>query len=71
MAVVDHERAWLRLKEYVLSRPSHGQRDLNTEMARLEVECELPEGEQHFSGLPPVSRPSDERPARASVMASH
>ena len=36
---VDWERAWLRLKVTIASKPSHGKRDLFDAMGELEVEC--------------------------------
>lgn len=66
MAVVDHERAWLALKKVVTSKPSHGQRDLLSEMARIEIECEVPEGQEGFDGTPPAqhsSKPTEKPPA--------
>jgi hypothetical protein len=72
--VVNYERAWLRLKEHALSRSSHGQGHLLARMAELEIENEVPEGEEGFSSLP--ARMTD-RPARgadretATAMATH
>jgi peptide methionine sulfoxide reductase MsrB len=68
MAVVDHERAWLAFKKVVTSKASHGQRDLLAEMARIEIECEVPEGQQGYDGSPaPVheirTKPAEKRPA--------
>lgn len=62
MPVVNHERAWVRLKEVVLSKNSHGQRDLLHAISTLEVECVIPESEEGFDERPiPISRnrPSD------------
>jgi hypothetical protein len=36
--VVDYERVVTAIKEYVSRKPSHGQRDLLTAIARIEVE---------------------------------
>lgn len=71
MAVVDHERAWLRLKEHVLSKRSHGQAELLGVMASLEVENELSEGERDFSPLPPAAQgdQDDDAPSRALAAA--
>ncbi len=41
--LVDFERAWLEMKRLIVSKKSHGQRDLLTAMARIEVESELDE----------------------------
>lgn len=59
MPAVDYERAWLRLKAHLDSKPSHGKRDLFAEMARIEVESEVPEGQDLF----------DVRPLRGSQSA--
>lgn len=48
---VDFERAWLRLKQEVASKPSHGKRDLLTVMGELEVECMSPEAEEELDDL--------------------
>jgi hypothetical protein len=42
--LVDHERLLLDFKEYVIKKSQHGQRDLLTEIARLEVLHQLNEG---------------------------
>jgi len=68
MTVVDHERAWLALKKVVTAKKSHGQRDLLSEMARIEIECEVPEDQEGFDGAPPVhhsSKSSEPPPALA------
>jgi hypothetical protein len=73
MAVVDHERAWLRLKEHVLEKRSHGTSELVERMAELEVECAVPEGEEGYSQLPAHDKPADGRAAgngRESAMAT-
>lgn len=74
MPAVDYERAFLRMKEVVLSKNSHGQRDLLTAMSRIEVESQVPEGQEGFDATPlPVreahSTPSDDAPVRDVVMA--
>ena len=51
--LVDYERAWLELKANVLSKNSHGQRDLLATMAQAELDCRVPEGERDFDGSPP------------------
>lgn len=53
MAVFDSERAWLRLKEVVVQKGSHGRSGLLTEMARIEVECSLDDDARQFAE-PPV-----------------
>ena len=61
--LVDYERSWLRLKQHVLSKNSHGQRELLAAMARAEVECAIPEGEEGFDPAPLVKKPAT-RPLR-------
>lgn len=41
--LVDYERAWLELKREVVSKNSHGKRDLLARMAEIEVESEIDE----------------------------
>ena len=41
--IIDYERAWTDLKAQVLSKKSHGQRDLLTHMAQIEIDCRVPE----------------------------
>lgn len=36
---VDWERAWLKLKAHVRTKPSHGKRDLFDAMGDIEVDC--------------------------------
>lgn len=50
--IVDHERAWLSLKAYVMTRRSHGQDALLGQITRIELECSVPEGQEGFSDLP-------------------
>ena len=61
MAAVDYERCWLVLKEVVLSKKSHGQRDLLEAMTRAEVDSAVPEGQEGYDATPARSKPSDER----------
>lgn len=56
--LVDYERAWLALKEAIVAKPAHGQRDLLTAMARIEVESRVREGEEGIDPLPLHRRPS-------------
>lgn len=68
MAAIDYERAWLRLKEHVVSKRSHGQDELLLTLAQLEVENEIPESDEGFDARPRRPRglvPTDERPAVA------
>ena len=73
MSAVNYERAWLRLKEKILERRSHGTAGLAELMASIEVECEVPEGEEGFSDLP--ARQARSRDAaqegRVAEMATH
>lgn len=68
MAAVNYERVVLRLKEHVLSRRSHGQDALLQAITRLELECEVPEGEEGFSDLPLMS--ADGSSDRATAMTT-
>jgi hypothetical protein len=58
MTVVDWERAWLELKTYLLTKNSHGQRDLLSQLTRIEVACRLPEGERDFDPTPQRQSPT-------------
>lgn len=63
--LVDFERAWLELKAEIVSKNSHGQRDLLSRMAQIEVASRVPEGERDFDGstIPYHRRqPATERP---------
>lgn len=55
-ALVDYERAWLRLKVVIAEKPSHGKRDLFESMGEIEVEC-LMDGE--------LSRPQEQEAPRS------
>jgi hypothetical protein len=59
--IVDYERGWLRLREVILEKRSHGQDELLAQMARIELENELPEGAEDFDARPPrrTTRASD------------
>lgn len=50
--IVDYERSWLRLRELILEKRSHGQDELLAQMARIELENELPESEEGFDARP-------------------
>ena len=63
--LVDYEKAWLELKAYVVSKNSHGQRDLVGRMTHIEIDCRLPESERDFDDTP-RSMPSV-RPLREAV----
>lgn len=52
MPVVDYEKAWLEMKAFLVTKNSHGQRDLLTRMSHIEVECRLPESERDFDPTP-------------------
>lgn len=73
MAVVDHERGWLALKKYVASKSSHGKRDLLEEMTRIEIECEVPEGQEVYDGgpRPELHRLKSAEEPRQDRVASH
>jgi hypothetical protein len=47
---IDYEIAWADLKAHVLSKRSHGQRDLLARMGELEVQHRTPSG---AASLPP------------------
>jgi hypothetical protein len=62
--IIDYERAWTDLKAQVLSKKSHGQRDLLTHMAQIEIDCRVPEELRAFDPGPLYrSKPAD-RPLR-------
>lgn len=76
MAVVDHELAWLRLKAKLGTKRSWGADQVLLAMNTLEVDCQIPEGEQGFDSRP--TRPPVIPPAVAALaegqsidMASH
>jgi hypothetical protein len=50
--IVDHERAWMEMKAFLLSKNSHGQRDLLARMAQIEVDCRVPEEFRAFDPGP-------------------
>lgn len=52
MSVVDHERAWLKLKAAIVQKGSHGKRDLLATMAEIEVECSVDDRERNFDSGP-------------------
>jgi hypothetical protein len=54
MTAVDHERVLLGLKEHILSKRSHGQRELLDVITRLEIDSRLPEAQVGFDDRPPV-----------------
>jgi hypothetical protein len=56
--IVDYERAWVELKAHLLSKNSHGQRDLLTEMAKIETGCRVPEDQRGYDPDPPYSKPA-------------
>ena len=70
---MDYERAWLRLKEGILEKRSHGTAQLTELMAGIEVECEVPEGEAGFDARPARTAHSrgDAREGRELEMATH
>lgn len=56
--IIDYERAWTDLKAQVLSKNSHGQRDLLTQMAQIEIACRVPEELRAYDPGPPYQKPS-------------
>lgn len=66
MALIDHEKAWLRLKAHVVTKRSHGERELLETMGRIEVECMVPEGQEGFDSSPPFRRSEEPRVARGA-----
>ena len=77
MAATDYERAWLRFKERILTKRSHGTTELLETMAELEVESAVPEGDEGFDPAParhhPQTPPAHEAAAlgRGPAMATH
>lgn len=71
--VVDYERVVLRLKEHLGTKRSHGSTELFEKLAELEVENEIPEGEEGYDARPPRRRTvasnssAREEPAHAGV----
>lgn len=65
--IVDYERAWLELKAHIVSKNSHGQRDLISTMTHIEVDCRLPEGERNFDGTTVERSTSAVRPLREAA----
>jgi hypothetical protein len=59
--IIDYEKAWVEMKAHLLSKNSHGQRDLLARMARIEIDCRVPEEERVYDPTPPA--PSHSRPA--------
>lgn len=62
---VDYCKAWLEMKEVVLSRRSHGQDGLLGEMTRIELRCRVPEGQEMFSDLQQLAPSGKAPPVRA------
>lgn len=52
MAIVDFELAWLKLKAEIGQKRSWGADQVLLSMSRLEVDCQLPEGERDFDARP-------------------
>lgn len=52
MPVVDYERAWLRLKAHLKTKPAHGANDLIRHMTDLEIDSEIPEAGEAFDSRP-------------------
>jgi hypothetical protein len=49
---VDFAAAWLDLKAHIVSKKSHGARELSLTMSKLEVEHRVPDGQRGFSDQP-------------------
>lgn len=62
--LVDYERAWLALKKGILEKPSHGQRDLMTLMAEVELECQV--DDNGYDPTPKAKRETEAEPAVAA-----
>lgn len=56
--IIDFEKAWTDMKVYLLSKNSHGQRDLLTHMAQIEVDCRVPEDQRGFDPTPVARKPA-------------
>lgn len=56
---MDWAAAWLDLKAHIITKRSHGEDELAREMARLEVQHRVPEGQRGFSDGPVPLRPED------------
>lgn len=72
MPVVDYESAWYALKAHIASKRSHGAGELAEEMARIEVENRLAEGQEGFDDRPPLSLQvrSSDKPSGGHAAAS-
>lgn len=62
--VVDYERVIVALKAHIVSKNSHGKRDLLQKLVELEVQYQVPEGAEgidptplRLRSTPPVARP--------------
>jgi hypothetical protein len=79
VAATDYERAWLRLKEHLLEKRSHGTSELVEKMAELEVESAVPEGDEGYDAAPIRHHPQSQTPpareaaalGRGTAMATH
>lgn len=78
MAFVDFELAWLELKAKLGEKRSWGTDQVLVEMAKLEVRCQLPEGERDFDArpapprhVPPTVGPHVAEGDRRADMATH
>lgn len=71
--VVDHERVLLRLKEHLQTKRAHGADELLLQIAKLEVENEIPESDEAFDPRPRrhviggSDQPAREAPASAGA----
>lgn len=75
--LIDHEQAWLLLKEVVRAKRAHGADGLLVEMSRLEVECRVEEGiperalRLYGIALGDFPRPAPPSPAQPGLADGH
>jgi hypothetical protein len=63
VATIDYERAWGLLKTEIVSKPSHGKKDLLASIGEIEVKCMAPEDTESFDTSHPEGR---RRPLRGA-----
>lgn len=71
MSLIDFEAAWMALKAEITQKGSHGQRDLLAAMSRIEVENQVPPGQEEFDPAPARSTRSRPATARSRAIARH
>lgn len=52
MPAVDYERALVRVRAHIASKPSHGSSQLLKEIAQIESGCQVPEGDEGYDDTP-------------------